>query len=109
MPIGKRQPLASSVIAHTVFVVVILVMCLTVNLATRVFRLSDQHSVSANVSAKQALRQCLELDAIQWSPPVPAVTLLERVSFYPRVAPAGPPIASALFEQSLYNRPPPSC
>jgi len=90
--------------------VIVLAVCgLTVSLATRVFRLSlVHHTTTVQSGAARAVRQHLNKDAAMWRPPVTKV-VFEVVSFYPRVSPAGPPIPSLIFDESLYNRPPPSC
>ena len=93
-----------------VFIVVMLAICgLTVSLATRTFRLKVSHTISVTSGDAQAMRQHMDRDAARWVPPVPVFTVLYVPTFYPYVAPAGPPLASVLFDKSLYNRPPPSC
>ncbi|HEY1801251.1 MAG TPA: hypothetical protein VGG46_09995 [Terriglobales bacterium] len=48
--------------------------------------------------------------AAQWVPPVAVVVdAVLVISSYPRLAPAGPPVADLFYEETLYNRPPPSC
>jgi hypothetical protein len=90
--------------------VIILAICgLTVSLATRTFRLTTPHAVTAQSVDSHAMRQHMDCDGAQWAPPVPILTTLQAPVFYPRVAPAGPPIPSVLFDESLSNRPPPSC
>jgi len=92
------------------FVIFLAILSLTLSLATRTSVPSASGSVVAAQSATpQAVRQHLDSDAAQWVPPVAPAALLEVISFYPRFSPAGPPIASLFFENSLYNRPPPSC
>lgn len=90
--------------------VILLAICgLTVSLATRTFRLTIPHGVTAQSGDSQAMRQHLDCDAAQWAPPVPVLSALRAPVFYPRVAPAGPLIPAVLFDESLSNRPPPSC
>jgi hypothetical protein len=90
--------------------VVILAICgLSVSLATRTFRLMIPPGVTAQSADSHAMRQHLDRDAAQWAPPVPAFTTLQVPVFYPRVAPAGPPIPGVFFDESFSNRPPPSC
>jgi hypothetical protein len=90
-------------------IVALLVLSLSVSLATRVFHLNLNVSASAAVypSASQAVRQHMDRDALHWAPPVPNLAVLQAPSFYPRIAPAGSPVV-ALFHEILYNRPPPS-
>ena len=90
--------------------VIILAICgLTVSVATRTFRLTIPHGATAQSGDSQAIRQHLARDAAQWAPPVRTLSTLQVPVFYPRVSPAGPPIPSVLFDESLSNRPPPSC
>jgi hypothetical protein len=92
-----------------VFVIALAICGLTVSLATRTFRLTFPQTPTAQSKVAQATRQHLDRDASTWVPPVPILTALQAPVFYPRVAPAGPPIPSVLFDESLSNRPPPSC
>ena len=92
-----------------VFVVVVAIYGLTVSLATRTFRLKITYGVSVTSGDARAMRQHMVRDAERWVPPVPRFTAFAVPAFYPLVAPAGPPLASVLFEEMLYNRPPPSC
>jgi hypothetical protein len=92
-----------------VFIVILAICGLTISLATRTFRLKIHQSVSVTSGDAQAKRQHLDRDAARWAPPVPVFTVLQVPTFYPFVAPAGPPIASTLFDESLFDRPPPSC
>jgi hypothetical protein len=88
----------------------LLILSLSVTLATRTFSCAFSTSVSVRTSTAQGMRQHLDRDALQWTPPVAEFGVLEAPpDFYPRFAPAGPPVATALFHKSLYNRPPPSC
>ena len=91
-----------------VLVIVVAIATLAVSLATRTSTFSIPQGVTAQSQSPQVMRQHLET-AAEWVPPVAPVVLSEVVSFYPRVSPAGPPIPSLLFDESLYNRPPPSC
>jgi len=102
-PVSRQHP-------RWYVLVIILAICgLTVSLATRTFRLTILHGVTAQSGDSQAMRQHLDRDAAQWAPPVPTLSTLQAPVFYPRVAPAGPPMPSVLFDESLSNRPPPSC
>jgi hypothetical protein len=86
-----------------------LIFSLVVTLATRTFHLTIPRGVTAQSKAAQAMRQHMDGDAAQWTPPVQILTTLQAPTFYPHVAPAGPPLGVLLLEESLYNRPPPSC
>jgi hypothetical protein len=92
-----------------VLVIVLAVCGLTVSLATRTFRLAIPHGVTARSADSQTMRQHMDRDAAHWAPPVPTLSTLQAPVFYPRVAPAGPPVPGVLFDESLSNRPPPSC
>jgi hypothetical protein len=93
-----------------VLVIVVAIAALTFSLATRTFRLADTHGINARSLTTQGMRQHLDRDAAKWTIPAPRHTTLLVVVFYPRVAPAGPPMPSILFDdENLYNRPPPSC
>jgi hypothetical protein len=60
-----------------------------------------------NHTYPEAKRQRLAKDAADWTPPVTRIDGLCEPNFYPRIAPAGPPIPTLVLEDSLYNRPPP--
>ena len=88
---------------------VLVIAALSVSLATRFCRSSDTVNVHVQANASNSsLRQHMDRDATQWVAPVTRLIFLETVEFYPRFAPAGPPLPTVLFDQSLYNRPPPS-
>jgi len=93
-------------------VVLVAVCALTVSVATRYSTPWGSSSSTVNTvqihTSPEAKRQHLAKDAADWMPPVICFGLLQTPSSYPRIAPAGPPIPSLLFEESLYNRPPPS-
>jgi hypothetical protein len=93
--------------------IVLMAVCsLTVSVATRYSTPSTGQSPTVKTLRTQVspegLRQRLAQDAVTWMPPVVLLSVLEAPSFYPRTAPAGPPVPSLLLEESLYNRPPPS-
>ncbi len=89
--------------------VVGVVCALTVSLATRTFPLTIQQRLSVQSGSSQAMRQHMDRDAAGWVPPVPVFAVLQAPVFYVHVLPAGPPLPSVLFDEALYNRPPPSC
>lgn len=88
--------------------ILLAILSLGVSLATRTFHLDDG-TTGVQSSSTQAMRQHLDRDGLRWIAPVPTLTILQTPAFYPHVAPAGPPLPSALFEENLYNRPPPTC
>lgn len=91
-----------------VCIIVLAICSLTVSLATRTFRLKIPQGISVTSGVAHAMRQHIDRDAVGWVPPVPILANLQAPTFYPYVAPAGPPLASLLFGESLYNRPPPA-
>src|SRR5579871_1956868 len=88
-------------------VVILATTALSCCLATRTFRLSASQSISVHSAATQGMRQHLDRDAVRWVPPVRTFVDIDAPSFYPRVAPAGPPVAALLLDSPLYKRPPP--
>lgn len=93
-------------------VVLVAVCSLIVSVATRYSSAGIASSTTAKAfqvhASPEAKRQHLAKDAADWIPPVICLSLLQSPRSYPRIAPAGPPIPGLLFEESLYNRPPPS-
>ena len=90
-------------------VVGVVIVALTGSLATRVFHGTFDQSWCVRSGTAQAMRQHLDRDALGWTAPVVHYAILDAPAFYPRVAPAGPPVRALLIEENLYNRPPPSC
>ena len=90
-------------------IVGVLLLSLVVTLTTRNFRLDGASGVTVQASAAVGMRQHLDRDAPQWLPPVLVFTTLQAPTFYPQVAPGGAPLGVLLLEDSLANRPPPSC
>jgi hypothetical protein len=100
--LGKR------VLRHWEVAIVLLAMCgLTVSLATRTFRTKFSTSTIVKSMSRPPIRQHMDRDEAQWVPPVSTLTVLEVPVFYPRFAPAGPPLPRLYYEESLSNRPPP--
>ena len=88
--------------------VVVLAICgLTLSLATRTFRTRFSSGTIVKSISGQPVRQHMDSDAAKWVPPVSTFTVLEVPVFYPRLAPAGPPLPRLYYEESLSNRPPP--
>lgn len=89
--------------------VILLAICgLSISVATRTFRLSSSTDTVVNSASGHAIRQHMDSDAVNWAPPTTSVTaVLELPVFYPRFAPAGPPLPRLYYEESLFNRPPP--
>ena len=91
------------------FVIVLVVCALTTSVATRTSTPALHHGTVVESLLTHTVRQHLAMDAVGWAPPVVSVAFVLAVSFYPRVSPGGPPIPNLLFDETLYNRPPPSC
>lgn len=89
--------------------VTLAIIALTVSLATRTLHLSAPHGTAVQSSSASAMRQHMDRDSVRWVDPVPVFAAFEAPTFYPFVAPAGTPLGVLLLDQSLYNRPPPSC
>src|ERR1700722_4120323 len=92
-----------------VALVSVVMFSLVLTLATRTFRGTTFHSITVQSNSPHAMRQHRDRDAVPWVAPVAKVTVLLAPTFYPRVAPGGPPIPTLLIEENLYNRPPPAC
>jgi hypothetical protein len=86
----------------------VVVAALGVSLASRVCHVVMTHTVHVQASASEGMRQHMDRDATHWVAPVPRFIFLQTASFYPKFAPAGPPLPAVLFDESLSNRPPPS-
>ena len=93
-------------------VVLVAVCSLTVSVATRYSSRWEASSPTVKTvqthTSPDVKRQRLAKNAATWIPPVARFDILRAPIFYPRITPAGPPVPSLLFEESLYNRPPPS-
>lgn len=87
----------------------VVMFSLVVTLATRTFHDTTSLSTTVQSSSLQAMRQHMDRDAVRFAAPIADVTVAEAPTFYPRVAPAGPPLPTLLLEENLYNRPPPAC
>ncbi|HSS97897.1 MAG TPA: hypothetical protein VLK33_12745 [Terriglobales bacterium] len=90
--------------------ILLAVVALTVSVATRTTVVSVSHGISVSENTSGVIRQHMDSDGVGWVPPVTTQLFAELViSHYPRIAPAGPPPPDLLFEDALYNRPPPTC
>src|SRR5580704_12167716 len=104
---GKRTAfLAGRELTWRRVLVAALMLALVVTLATRTLHLTIPHGVTVRSGAAQAMRQHLDRDAVGWIPATSVLTALRPPTFYPHVAPAGPPLGVLLLDESLYNRPP---
>jgi hypothetical protein len=93
-------------------VVLVAVCALTVSLATRYYAPdASSHTVKKiqpDASSSDVKKQRLAKNAANWIPPVDCGRILPTPSYQPMVIPVGPPAPILLFEESLYNRPPPA-
>jgi len=87
--------------------VTVVMLSLVITLATRTFPVTIHHSTTVQSSSLQGMRQHMDRDAVRWTVPAARLAIAQVPTFYPRVAPAGPPLPTFLIEQNLYNRPPP--
>jgi hypothetical protein len=108
--VGKADTAKISIrsVLRLVFVSVVL-SSLVLSLATRTFHETASNSTTIQSGSLQAMRQHLDRDAVRWTAPVAKIAVAQAPTFYPRVAPAGPPLPTLLVEENLYNRPPPAC
>jgi hypothetical protein len=91
-------------------VIALLICALTVSLATRfcVPVSSDAHiSKSVERRSVDPKPQHINRAAIRWVASVTTVAPLDPVTLYSHAAAAEHPLPSHVFDQSLYNRPPP--
>jgi hypothetical protein len=88
------------------------VYALTVSVATRYCSPWDVSAPTVKTVQGQATpeanRQRLAKDAANWVPPLICFDVSRSPSSYLRIAPAEPATQRVLFEESLFNRPPPS-
>lgn len=105
----SKLPQSSFPAICRVAVVALVIVALTGSLATRVFHATINQTQSVQSGTAQAMRQHMDRDAVRWIAPVVHYAGFDSPTFYPRVAPAGPPVRALLLEENLYNRPPPSC
>jgi len=88
-----------------------LIICsLTFSVATRFCLATGSHSHTVKTVENQSpepKRQHLDSDGVQWVSPVAVVLFLEHATVYPRLSTADTPPPSHVFDESLYNRPPP--
>jgi hypothetical protein len=93
-------------------VVFVAVGSLTMSLATRYSDFWENSPCTVktlhNHISPEATRQRLAKDGVSWLPPIFGLTALKAPGFCNDIAPACPEVPKLIFEQNLYNRPPPS-
>jgi hypothetical protein len=92
-----------------VLIIALAICGLSVSLATRTFRPKVPQGATVTSNSAQPMRQHLNRDAMQWVAPIPVFSLLEAPSFLLPVTSRAPLLLSVFFDESLSNRPPPSC
>lgn len=105
-----RHPAADKLRVRLWHCVLIFAVCvLAANVATRYCYGSSCPVVMSVLrhTTPGAKQQHLDKDAVRWAAPAERFSLLDAPTFYPRIALAVPPPRDLLFEDSLYNRPPP--
>lgn len=105
----RREIAARSVPWWRVAFVCVVMSSLVLSLATRTFGGTASRSIVVQSNSPQAMRQHMDRDAVRWAAPVAKLVVSQAPTFYPRVAPSGPPLPTLLLEENLYNRPPPVC
>lgn len=92
--------------------VLLLVICsLMLSVATRFSLTTGSHFHTVKTfdsDCSQPKRQHLDSDASHWAAPVAVALFMEHVAVYPRVFMADILPLTHVFDESLYNRPPPS-
>ena len=105
-PEDQRRKIWRAVVA------LVAVFSLALSVATRYSSTGVASSTTVKIfqvhASPEAKQQRLAKDAADWMPPVICVSLLQSPSSYPLIAPVGPPMPGLRFEESFYNRPPPS-
>src|SRR5579862_7995563 len=93
-------------------IVLLAVLSLIVSVATRFCASGNLRVTTAKTfkihASPEAKRQPLAKDADHWIAPVICLSPWQSLSSYPQISPAGLPIPGSLFEESLYDRPPPT-
>jgi hypothetical protein len=92
-----------------VFIIVLAICGLSISLATRTFHLKLPQGTTVSSHVEQPMRQHLSRDAMQWVAPIQVFIFFDGPTLYLQVMPAAPRLPSVLFDESLSNRPPPSC
>jgi hypothetical protein len=89
-------------------VIALLIFALTVSLATRFcVQATSQAHVSKLVERRSIDPKPLNRAAIRWVASVATVAPLAPITLYSRAAAVEHPLPSHVFDESLYNRPPP--
>jgi len=89
-------------------VVLLAIFALTVSVATRVFHCIEVAHVSVHTDPSQGMRQHLAADAFVLVAPNARFAVMLLPVMAPHAPPVEPQIRTVEFDESLYNRPPPS-
>jgi hypothetical protein len=91
-------------------VISLLICCLALSLATRFcIQVASQAHLTKSLERRsiEPKRQQLNRDVSRWALSVASATFLEPVMLDQPAVPADTPLLRQVFDQSLYNRPPP--
>jgi hypothetical protein len=91
-------------------VIALLICCLTLSLATRFCSpITSQAHLTKSIERRSIdpKRQHVDRDTSRWVASVATVTCREPVMLYLPAVPAETPLPHQVFDESLYNRPPP--
>lgn len=105
----ERRSVVKCVQLFCAVLIGLVVLSLSVALVLRGSLPVPSKSATMQSNSTPGMHQPMDQDALQWTPTLTDFSVLEAATFYPRLAPAGPPIPGAVFHETLYNRPPPSC
>ena len=106
---GKSKNSRSALCSTRLLLIVLSISALTVSLVTRTFRIHVLQCTTAQSNSPQVLRQHLDHDATHWAPPILHFSTLLVCTIAPRTPTVWLRLPSLLLDESLYNRPPPSC
>jgi hypothetical protein len=91
-------------------VIALLICCLSLSLATRFCSPITAQSHLAKSIERRSIdpkRQHVDRDTSRWVASLATITSLEPVMLYLPAVPAETPLPHQVFDESLYNRPPP--
>lgn len=104
---GKSDCAAGQVPRVRVLLIAVAVASLAVGLATRTFESIPSHAATGQRQCSQVITQHMDCDASQWIATVANFAVLELATYRPQIIHAVRSAPRFLFENSLFNRPPP--
>jgi hypothetical protein len=84
-------------------------VALTASLATRFFHVAESRGSTVHSDRSVSVRQHMDRDAMRWAAPTAQFAIYYSPIFYPWIGPTAPRVRMQLLEETLSNRPPPSC